>query len=340
MKTKIEEYLLSIVVPMYNVESYIGRCLDSLLTQDIENYEIIIVNDGSTDKSLNIAREYQQKSKKIKILEQKNQGQSVARNKGLEEAVGKYIFFVDSDDYITENSLSKLLNQISENNLDLLGFEYCIDVNDQVEFRDVSKTQYGFIQTSGEFITNGLSMLPVWFVIIKREVLIKNNLRFLPGSTHEDNYMMPQIIFSCRRLMMSPLCIYFYVKRPNSTLSTTNTDKIKKYCLDMFPLAISLNNFYKNQNITANEREYIFQRQINNALAYAFGRIIYKYIEVDYKNIIKIRHELRKEGLLPIQKKESFRIPSFLLAIFNNDFLFNLAYKTSILKFKRKIQGK
>ena len=122
---------LSIIVPVYNVENYLEKCLKSLLTQDIpiNQYEIIIINDGSTDGSLAIAESYQNLYSNVRIFSQENKGLGGARNTGIKEAKGACLFFVDSDDYIQVNSLSALLNCFETEKLDVLRFNY-IAVNE------------------------------------------------------------------------------------------------------------------------------------------------------------------------------------------------------------------
>ncbi|MGL4253948.1 MAG: glycosyltransferase, partial [Fusobacteriaceae bacterium] len=121
----MEEKLLSVVVPMYNVEEYILRCLESLQKQDIpeEQYEIILIDDGSRDRTVEYAKEFSQNHKNIRIISQKNGGASVARNRGIDEARGKYIWFVDADDYVLENRFGILLEKAIGNDLDILSFD-------------------------------------------------------------------------------------------------------------------------------------------------------------------------------------------------------------------------
>ena len=108
--------LVSVIIPIYNVEKYLGRCLDSVINQDYKNIEIILINDGATDNSLNIAIDYQKKDKRIKVFSQKNQGLSAARNTGLDKAVGNYITFIDSDDYVSKDYVSYMFNLLKKNN--------------------------------------------------------------------------------------------------------------------------------------------------------------------------------------------------------------------------------
>ena len=115
---------LSIIIPAYNAEHYLGECLDSCLNQDlpVEDYEIIVVNDGSADATLEVAEKWAGLHNNIKVLSQENQGPSIARNKAIDIAQGKFIMFIDSDDYIVENCLKTLTTRCIEEDLDMLRF--------------------------------------------------------------------------------------------------------------------------------------------------------------------------------------------------------------------------
>ena len=111
---------VSVIVPVFNVESYLNESLDSILNQTLKDIEIICINDGSTDNSLDILETYSKKDKRIKIISKENEGQGVARNVGLDNAQGEYISFVDSDDFIKRDMLEKLYNKAENNDLDLV----------------------------------------------------------------------------------------------------------------------------------------------------------------------------------------------------------------------------
>lgn len=178
---------LSIIIPMYNVELYIERCLISCLKQDIscEDYEIIVVNDGSPDGSLQIAERIASQNKNIKIISQQNGGLSDARNTGLSVAKGDYVWLVDSDDWIKENCLGKLLKQLYNQNLEALA----ICAANYIEGKEVRR----FLFQDNEIIKGADAMLRgkcvccAPFTIYKREFLKNNDLLFYKGIFHGDN---------------------------------------------------------------------------------------------------------------------------------------------------------
>ena len=113
---------ISVIIPVYNVEQYLSKCLESIINQTLQDIEIICINDGSTDNSLQILEEYAQKDSRMIVINQENQGVGVARNKGLEIARGDYIWFVDSDDYVERNGLDYVYEKSKENNADIVCF--------------------------------------------------------------------------------------------------------------------------------------------------------------------------------------------------------------------------
>ena len=118
----MQKKMVSVIIPVYNVEEYLKEALESVVNQSLKDIEIIIINDGSTDKSLRIIKGYATKDKRIKIINQKNQGQSIARNSGIENAKGKYIYFMDSDDYIALETLEVCYKKCEEYELEMIYF--------------------------------------------------------------------------------------------------------------------------------------------------------------------------------------------------------------------------
>ena len=115
---------ISIIVPIYNAEKFLNKCIKSILKQTFENFELILVNDGSTDKSLDICNKYAKSDKRIKVINKKNEGSVLARKRGIKEAKGDYVIFVDADDWISINALEVINEEINNNNADVIVFNY------------------------------------------------------------------------------------------------------------------------------------------------------------------------------------------------------------------------
>ena len=131
------DILISIIVPVYNVEKYLERCIKTLVTQDINNYEILLVDDGSKDNSAKLCDMYSDKYQNIRVFHKKNEGLGLTRNYGMEKAIGKYIIFVDSDDYIKQNSLGDLCSYIVKNNYDVCFYKKCVDNERIIQIEDM-----------------------------------------------------------------------------------------------------------------------------------------------------------------------------------------------------------
>lgn len=179
---------LSIIIPMFNVELYIEKCLLSCLHQDVPSseYEIVVVNDGSPDNSLQIAEHIASTVDNVTVVSQENGGLSVARNTGLLHAKGEYVWFVDSDDWIEENCLAGILKRLDKTQPDFLQLQYRLAYDDESNDKDVYCTVDGVV-SGVQQINNGDVPHPAQFAIYRKNFLIENNLLFYPGIFHEDS---------------------------------------------------------------------------------------------------------------------------------------------------------
>lgn len=226
-ETKIE---LSVVVPAYNVEDYLRKCLDTLISQPL-SLEIILVNDGSTDSTGDIAKEYAEKHSCVKLINQSNQGLSAARNKGLEVATGEYIAFVDSDDWVVEDGLAVMYTKAKENRLDMIRGNVIYAFSDGRAYNPFKQIDPDFINSvlAGKeyFIASMQSdaCLPmVWSSLYNREWLSKIDLSF-ENLVHEDELWTPMAICQANRMMVIDLGFYYYRQREGSIMQTLHTEK-------------------------------------------------------------------------------------------------------------------
>lgn len=234
---------LSIIVPVYNVEEYLERCVNSLLHQDIDKseYEIILVNDGSTDRSLEIAEKLKAANESIVLLSQRNQGQSVARNKGIDIARGKYIMFVDSDDYIECNVLGKLLEMSDNNSLDLCFFKNVFDCADGHQEERKSLGFEDNVIYDGEYIVlHGMEVSVIWLNIYSTEFLRSSKVRFYEGIVHQDVEFDYKLYPLAKRVMFSDMIVYHYCVYGESTIRTANPEKVRKIIESDFYVAGSV----------------------------------------------------------------------------------------------------
>lgn len=239
---------LSVIVPVYNVSKYLAKCLDSLLAQDLmpEEYEIIVVNDGSTDNSGEIAKEYAETHSNIVLINQENQGLSGARNTGIKLAQGKYIQFVDSDDYLEPNVLKTLVDKMESDNLDVLRFNYQ-NVNENYEVYEPYKEHKPFVDYRDEvcdgltFLTErlGYACYAVQFVV-KSDLLKKDGNLFKKGIYFEDTEWTPRILTQAHRITSTDFMVYNYLLRSGSITNSVTIEKKRKVLDDKMALIQSL----------------------------------------------------------------------------------------------------
>lgn len=221
----------SIIVPVYNVEKYIKKCLDSIFSQTFKDYEVIVVNDGTKDKSIEIAKKYD-----VKIINQENQGLSEARNNGVKKATGDYIIFVDSDDYI-EKDLLKKISESLDNDPDIIRYQ----VKDIIGSKEINYNEKEFSDKNGkdafELITEYHYFEPAWLYAIKRKYYIDNKFSFKKGAYHEDFGLIPLVIIKSNIVNSIDYCGYCYVQRDGSIMTSISYEKTIKKVDD------SLNHF-------------------------------------------------------------------------------------------------
>lgn len=247
---------LSIIVPIYNVAPYLRKCVDSLLAQDISDYEIILLDDGSTDNSGTIADEliaYPQPLPKrrgvlMKVIHQENKGLSAARNTGIAVAQGEYIMFVDSDDYLQPNVLRMLMEQIERDNLDVLRFRYQ-NVKESGEvfapYKDMTNyNDYSAVPTDGLTFLNermGNQCYAVQFIIRRTMAIVE---LFTHGIYFEDTDWTPRMLLHAERVASTELVAYNYLWREGSiTLSQKDIQKQRKQLHDKMDLLRKLNDW-------------------------------------------------------------------------------------------------
>ncbi|SHJ28912.1 glycosyltransferase [Pseudobutyrivibrio xylanivorans] len=243
-----ENYLVSIIVPVYNVEKYLEKCISSLTTQSYENIEIILINDGSKDKSGEICDKFAEKDERVVVFHQKNSGVSVARNKGLELAKGEYIAFVDSDDIVSEKYVEILLDACVNNNAKMsqCNHDRFEDDNTIDMYKDDYKEACPII--SGRdickkiYTIEGVNATVLWNKLYHRSLF--DGLRFPEGKIHEDLYLSYRVFYSVERVAIVPISLYYYRITPESITQKTFSKKNLFY-LDAVKSQV---DYYTEQN--------------------------------------------------------------------------------------------
>lgn len=221
---------VSFIVPVYKVEKYLPECIKSILGQTYPDFEVILVDDGSPDRCGEICDEYAARDSRIRVIHQENGGLSRARNRGMDEAKGEYLWFVDSDDYITEGCLSHIVHQIEGQDLDMLILSYLMDF-EETGNKELIKNRGGAdIITGEDYVKGDYYEVFAWLKVTRASVFKEHNLRFHEGLQYEDIQLMPFLMRYVERLAFSNLedGAYCYRIRPGSITTTTDVDEQKR----------------------------------------------------------------------------------------------------------------
>lgn len=273
---------VSVIVPVYNVEKYLSRCLDSLLSQDYDNYEIICVNDCSQDNSLDILKKYKNKSDKIKVISNEiNMGLGMTRENGMKMATGNYIMFVDSDDYVKTNYISTYAREININDYDVVVAGYIRDID--------GKLKNNFVSNS---IWSTLTYTISCAKLFKKSFLIDNGIHFSKIRCGEDVYFSLSLFYNRPKYKVIQYCGYYYYFNRNSITGNVRKNKnLEKFISEIF------SEFLNNYDISCLEKseqqiiEYAYVTNMINALiAYGHGiginkmRKLYDFFKKDLKS--------------------------------------------------------
>ncbi|HAT4298909.1 glycosyltransferase [Clostridium perfringens] len=229
--------LISIIVPVYNVEKELPRCVNSLINQTYKNIEIILVDDGSLDNSGVICDEYEKSDSRIKVIHKNNGGLSDARNVGLREATGDYILYVDSDDFIKKDSCQRFIRLLTDKP-DIVVSNACEKHKNYVSEIKHSNLDEGKIYTGDEYIMLATKVkewyAPACFNLYSREFLIQNNLFFVKGLVHEDMQMLPRVFLKARTIKYLDYMFYQYIIRDNSITQNTKKEINGKHLMKIY----------------------------------------------------------------------------------------------------------
>ncbi len=292
---------VSVIVPVYNVECYLRRCLDSCVNQTLKDIEIIVINDGSTDNSLEIAEEYAKKYDNIILKSIHNSGLSVARNTGLAMAKGKYVYFVDSDDWMEENCLEELFNLAEKNILEVITFdakkaweEGCSEDEEHLERHAIIDGTR--IYTGTEFVREykdreGI-LVQAWTYFVRRDFLNKNGIIFLPNAIYEDMKYHMDLLIACNRMMYLPMKLYnrFY-RRGSIIISNVSERKL----LSMYEITLGVLGTLEESVLTQAEKTFWLSYYIEHEMNIFFGVFCHNVSYKEIQTLIKSCYEKVEE---------------------------------------------
>ncbi|MBQ9514338.1 MAG: glycosyltransferase family 2 protein [Clostridia bacterium] len=276
---------VSVIVPVYNAEKYLNKSIGSLINQTLEDIEIIAVNDGSKDNSLDILREYERNyPDKIIVLSKENGGQATARNMALKFATGEYIICIDADDYVDLSMLEKMYNKAKEGDFDCV---FC----DHYEIRENErkyKTFKDYIDKKEMYID---ALVSPWNKLINRDTLLSSNVIFPEGYIYEDTAWFANLIPFLNKYTVIHEPLLFHVIQANSTMTSRQEERTA----NILPVLNSVVDFYKKNSLYNeyySEIEYFYLRIILMSSLLRVARIKTK----------KIRNEMIKDSFLELKK--------------------------------------
>ena len=311
---------VSIIIPVYNSEKYISKCLDSVLNQTYENIEVLVINDGSKDNSINILKEYEKKDNRIVVIDKENEGVAKTRNMGIKKATGEYIMFIDNDDYIDEDYVEKYLS--SNNGEDIvIGSYKRTDIKDKVLFKynlDENSTWSKYV------------VLAPWAKLYKKEFLINNKIEFLNYGIGEDVYFNLLCYSKTNKIKVINDFKYNWFYN-NESVSNTKQRGLKK----TVDITILLNNILSVVDISDKYNNYFLERYIYWYLLFS-GKEATKedFIEQYNKYINWLNDNKIKSNIKPLfLKGEPFKIKMAVI-------IFRMIRKLHLIKLFSKVYCK
>ena len=280
---------LSIIIPVYNVELYVEKCIRSCADQNFSDFELVIVNDGSTDSSAAIVNQVAKDYNNITVIHQANQGLSAARNVGLKAARGEYIWFIDSDDWIEQNCLERICNKLKDD-LDILHLQFRYVYNDPNLNYDGNKTVIDGVKSGKDVTLYGGLPAPVPFSIYRLDFLKDNKIEFTRGIYHEDSEFKPRATYLAQRIASDSEVSYNYLQRTSGSI----TSKFRlKNGLDILYVMNSLMDFADSQHM-----DKACRKVFNNNVGLDMNTLLLGYRQLAESDKTLLEKELLKQKRL------------------------------------------
>lgn len=321
---------LSIIIPVFNVEDYVEKCYSSISEDfDRSQYEIIFINDGSTDQSLSVINNIAKNNSNVKVVSQINQGLSVARNTGLSVAAGKYIIFLDSDDWLNFSVIWDLMLFAIKKDLDLLSYrlEYFDKNSISIGKRPKHPLEYFKIHTGKQVLIQGFQPSSACLFLYSLKFLNDNKLRFYPGISQQDVEFTTRIMLYAQSVYFSDLVCYNYRRYLGTTSMPNSNLKLEKYLNDTIIVASLMKR--NLESIGLNEQDVL------NAIVKNYNSVTWNLIwrflafpkEVSFEYKMKCINELRLKSLYPIKGNLKSKFQVLINYIFFSEFVLKYLLK-------------
>ena len=328
---KVNKDKVSIIVPVYNVEKYLEKCLKSLISQSYKNIEIILIDDGSKDNSGRICDEYKRKDSRIKVIHKENAGVSEARNSGIQKATGKYLCFVDADDFVMDNYVEYMHQLIVKDSSDIaICTKMFSNFNEKQTSEEVIENLDG--ENAIIRILNYRMPIGVYSRIFKKDLIEDNRIRFLKDIYMGEGFNFNVACFQkAKKVIVSNYKVYYY--RRNNATSATTKFSIKKCENSLYAMKVMRDNLIIRTERVINSWKYALWRTYSDAFDYmCLGNEKKDNLEKfkEYKYFIKNNYRIYKK--IDISKKDKYR--AILMGIFPEIIPFILKCRRFIYKIK------
>lgn len=305
---------LSILIPIYNAENYIANCIESLIRQNIaeQDYEIVIMDDGSTDNSVSIVSEYAKHHQNIKLHVESNVGAYSTRNKLLKLAKGKYIYNLDADDYIVHNCLEDLLNIATSNDLDIISFDTLETSN--IDLHELSDS----IEYNKAEVSTGISLIEahrnlrheIWWYFIKKDFIEEHKFSFNKNEYNADVVFTLEALLKAEKVFYLPISIHRYVQTESSLMRSKNFEVVHKRIEYMKMMVINKSELINNLN-----KELYSEKCIENI---SFRRDVFTFFNIInlWRNPFSVKYI--KEHIRAYKSVDAFPIKNFIGKEYNS----------------------
>ncbi|TDW50212.1 glycosyltransferase involved in cell wall biosynthesis [Flavobacterium sp. 270] len=338
IKTQNQAVFFSIIVPVYNVEDYLEQCLDSIVSQSYTDFELLLINDGSTDSSLEICKKYQEKHQQIIIIDKENGGLSDARNAGLKAAKGDYIIFSDSDDYwVGSDVLLDLNNLIKDSNPDIViheesRFFSANDVNCKYNQQFLKAKKGSFKEEAVHLVYYDLYAAAAWDKVIRRAILTDNNLFFTLGRKSEDIEWTAKLMYYINTFSVYSKSFYHYRQARKGSITTSVNEKHVMDIYEMIKhglqeektnsekLNLAIENFWASNYIVILKEFYVLSSKMQN--------VIWNGL-VSWKYLLQRDRNLKVDKVMNFYKYLNFKSLIFFLNGYRIKTTFSKRYRAS-----------
>ena len=322
MKENQYQFRLSIIVAIYNVEAYLERCLSSIVKQDLppEVYEILLINDGSTDGSLAIAQKYEQQYSNVKVFSKENGGLSSVRNFGIDHSQGRYIMHVDGDDFLEENVVGKVVKVAEENDLDLCFFDSQTFPNGRKLNNFWQFPKYK-IYTGERLLLGGMKVSSTWCAIYKYSFLKESKIFFYDRISHQDVEYNYRLYPLAQRVLFTDLLVYNYFIEGESISRTNNLNKKKRNYLDNLIIVRNVKQFAYSNNYSAAIKDFLIRKMNSTEVAFLLS-FLRKDSLFGYEFAKDFVEEAKRLSVYPIKGKTYSWKTSVILPFINIKWLY------------------